>query len=204
MWVIRVLGDCPGCQGKNCFGNVSVQGDHVLRGCTQCKYCTNIWLPEIRKDCLSRSVFLQRRLPWEWDRFVNAAKRIRHLSDLQLLVASFSSIHEEETHQWRGFGGKNKDNLMEFIKATSRGHKFSPAYDVEQKQINRAFKAFLAGSPRIRSQGTRRSKRRHTQVGRLFSHWCRSIHWRHRVDPRAQTTVSWRACRRLWWLAEIQ
>jgi hypothetical protein len=59
-------------------------------------------------------------------------------------VSPFSSIHEDETHQWSGFNGKNKDDLMEFIKATSRGHEFEPAYHVQQTQIIRAFQAFLA------------------------------------------------------------
>jgi len=63
------------------------------------------------------------------------------------LVAPFSSIHEDETNQWRGYDGKNKEDLMEFIKATSRGHKFEPAYKVEETQIVRAFQAFLAGKP---------------------------------------------------------
>ncbi|OFZ57588.1 MAG: hypothetical protein A3D92_25290 [Bacteroidetes bacterium RIFCSPHIGHO2_02_FULL_44_7] len=35
---------------------------------------------------------------------------------------------------------------MEFIKATSGGHEFEPAYEVERAQIIRAFEAFLAGS----------------------------------------------------------
>ena len=36
---------------------------------------------------------------------------------------------------------------MEFIKAISGGHEFRPAYEVERFQIDRAFKAFLAGEP---------------------------------------------------------
>ena len=36
---------------------------------------------------------------------------------------------------------------MEFIKATSSGHQFEPAYEVERNQIIRAFQAFLAGGP---------------------------------------------------------
>ena len=38
---------------------------------------------------------------------------------------------------------------MKFIKATSRGHEFEPAYEVEQTQIVRAFQAFLSGAPPI-------------------------------------------------------
>jgi hypothetical protein len=76
---------------------------------------------------------------------MQAAKRIRNLSAMQLLTVPYSSVHEDETHQWRGYQGKDKDDLMEFVKETSRGHKFKPAWEVEQTQVERGFKAFLAG-----------------------------------------------------------
>lgn len=146
MLVTRILGDCPGCGGKNRFGNVSVRGDRILRGCMSCKYSTTIWLPEVRKKIVYLDqFFFSSAFRAREQRFVEAAQRIRDLSSLQLLVVPFSSIHEDETHQWRGYDGKNKDDLMEFIKATSRGHEFEPAYDVERTQIIRAFQAFLAG-----------------------------------------------------------
>lgn len=146
MLVTRVLGDCPSCGGKGRFGNVSVRGDYVLRGCMSCKYSTTVWLPKTRKKVLYLDQFFFSSAFRERDpRFTKAAERIRQVSALQLLAVPFSSIHEDETHQWRGFDGKNKDDLMEFIKATSRGHEFEPAYDVEQTQIVRAFQAFLRG-----------------------------------------------------------
>jgi hypothetical protein len=115
-----------------------------------CKYSTTVWLPKIRKNILYLDQFFFSSAFREGDaRFVEAAQRIRHISALQLLVAPFSSIHEDETHQWRGYDGKNKENLMEFIKATSRGHEFEPVYDVEQTQIVRAFQAFLAGKSEV-------------------------------------------------------
>lgn len=145
MLVTHVIGDCPECGGKGRFGNVFVSGNRILRGCMSCKYSTTILLPELRKKILYLDQFFFSSAFRENDlRFVKAAKQIRHISALQLLVAPFSSIHEFETHQWRGYGGKNKKDLMDFIKATSRGHKFEPAYDVERTQIVRAFKAFLA------------------------------------------------------------
>ena len=148
MLVTRVLGDCPGCGGKGRFGNVSVRGDHVLRGCMSCKYSTAVWLPKTYKKVLYLDQFFFSSAFRERDlRFTKAAERIRQVSALQLLAVPFSSIHEDETHQWRGFDGKNKGDLMEFIKATSRGHEFEPAYDVEQTQIVRAFQAFLQGKP---------------------------------------------------------
>lgn len=146
MLVTRVLGDCPGCGGKNLFGNVSVRGDHVLRGCMSCEYSNTLWLPQVRKKIVYLDqFFFSTAFRAGEQRFVKAAQRIRHLCDLQVLVVPFSSVHEDETHQWRGYGGKNKEDLMEFIKATSRGHEFAPAYDVERTQIIRAFQAFLAG-----------------------------------------------------------
>ena len=36
---------------------------------------------------------------------------------------------------------------MKFIKSTSRGHEFAPAYDVESRQILKGFRAWLAGDP---------------------------------------------------------
>ncbi|OIR15324.1 hypothetical protein GALL_36460 [mine drainage metagenome] len=113
-----------------------------------CSYSTTMWLPAIRKKILYLDQFFFSSAFRERDpRFVEAAARIREISALQLLAVPFSSIHEDETHQWRGYDGKNKEDLMEFIKATSRGHEFEPSYDVEQTQIVRAFKAFLQGSP---------------------------------------------------------
>ena len=148
MLVTRVLGDCPKCGGKARFGNVSVRGDHVLRGCMNCKYSTTVWLPTTRKKILYLDQFFFSSAFRERDlRFVKAAERIRQVSALQLLAVPFSSIHEDETHQWRGYDGKNKDDLMKFIKATSRGHEFKPAYDVEQAQIVRAFQVFLQEKP---------------------------------------------------------
>lgn len=145
MLVTKILGDCPKCGGKNSFGNVSVRGDHVLRGCKSCKYNTTVWLPKVRKKIIYLDQFFFSSAFRERDlRFIEAAQRIRQLCAHQLLVSPFSSIHEDETHQWSGFNGKNKDDLMEFIKATSRGHEFEPAYVVERTQIIRAFQVFLA------------------------------------------------------------
>jgi hypothetical protein len=146
--VTHVLGDCPGCEGKNSFGNVCIRDNRVLRGCKRCKYSTTVLLPEIRKKILYLDQFFFSSAFRENDpRFVTAVQRIRQLSALQLLVAPFSSIHEDETHQWRRYGGKNKNDLMEFIKATSRGHEFEPHYDVEKTQIVRAFQSFHTGKP---------------------------------------------------------
>jgi hypothetical protein len=148
MLVTHILGDCPECGGKRRYGNVSVRADHVLRGCMNCGYSDMVWLPEIRKTILYLDqCFLSSAFREQDDRFVEAAKEIRHVSELQLLVAPFSSVHEDETHQWRGYDGKHKEDLLEFIKATCRGHEFQTAYYVERRQIVKAFCRFVSGEP---------------------------------------------------------
>ena len=146
MLVTRVLGDCPACGGKNRFGNVSVGDGQVLRGCMSCSHRETVWLPETRKQILYLDQFFFSNAFKERDpRFISAADRIRKVSASQLISVPYSSIHEDETHQWRGYDGKDKDDLMEFIKATSRGYEFEPSYDVEQRQLMKAFQAFLQG-----------------------------------------------------------
>ena len=101
MLVTRVIGDCPGCKGPACFGNVDVYRDHVLRGCRYCKYSTSVYLPPIRKAVLYLDQFFFSGAFRGGDaRFVTAANRIKDLTAKQLLVVPFSSIHEDETHQW--------------------------------------------------------------------------------------------------------
>jgi len=148
MLVTRVLGDCPACGGKNRFGNVLVGDGRVLRGCMSCSHRETVWLPETRKQILYLDQFFFSNAFKERDpRFISAADRIRKVSASQLISVPYSSIHEDETHQWTGYDGKDKDDLMEFIKATSRGNEFEPSYDIEQMQLVKAFQAFLQGLP---------------------------------------------------------
>jgi len=150
MLITHFTGDCPACGAKVCFGNVAVRGDHVLQGCARCKHSARILLPKIRKKILYLDQFFFSGAFRKGDpRFIEAAQRISQLSSAQLLIAPFSSIHEDETQLWRGYDGKSKDELMEFIKATARGHEFSPAWDVERTQIIRAFRHFLVGNSEI-------------------------------------------------------
>ncbi len=145
MLVTCITGDCPQCSRKNCFGNVSIHGNQVLRGCKYCKYSTRIFLPDIQKKIIYLDQFFFSGAFRASDkRFLEAAHRIQEISTKQLLVAPFSSIHEDETHLWRGYNETNKEGLLKFIKTTSRGHKFKPAYAVERTQILKAFKMFLS------------------------------------------------------------
>tara|TARA_R110002072_G_scaffold302242_1_gene484424 strand:- start:1751 stop:2785 length:1035 start_codon:yes stop_codon:yes gene_type:complete len=76
-------------------------------------------------------------------RFQSVAEKIQDLAAKQLIVTPFSSVHEDETHIWRGYAGRSKDELMEFIKRSARGHEFEPTYSVENAQIVQAFSSFL-------------------------------------------------------------
>ena len=140
--VSYLLGSCPSC-GKESFGNVDVYSMYVLRGCGACKYKESVQLPPIRKKIMYLDqFFLSHAFRGSDARFIEAACRIEKLAALQLLVVPYSSVHEDETHQW-----ERHAELFKFIKATSRGHEFSPAYDVERVQLEKAFDAWLAGTP---------------------------------------------------------
>lgn len=145
MLVTRVIGSCPKCQRAESFGNVMVRSDHVLRGCKRCDYSERIYLPPLDKKIIYLDQFFFSAAFRERDaRFVEAAELIKRATSDQVLLAPYSSIHEDETHQWRGFDGHSKEDLMQFIKATSRGHEFEPSYSVEHDQILRAFDSFLS------------------------------------------------------------
>ncbi|MDP3227152.1 MAG: hypothetical protein Q8N13_04140 [Acidovorax sp.] len=145
MLVTHVIGDCPGCGAENSYGNVSVR-DHVLRGCMHCEYQSLIWLPDIRKKVIYLDqFFLSHSFRGGDPRFLVAVERVKRISRFQLLVAPYSSVHEDETHQWRGYKDKSHDQLMEFIKATARGAEFNKDYNVERKQVLKAWGAFLKG-----------------------------------------------------------
>lgn len=141
--VTFVLGDCPGCQSQRTFGNVDVYGHYVYRGCKRCRYKEHVNLPPIRKKVIYLDqFFFSHAFRGGDERFLAAAERIERLASLQLLVAPFSSIHEDETHQW-----EKRDALYKFLKATARGHEFEPAYEVERSQLVKSFQAWLAGQP---------------------------------------------------------
>lgn len=141
MLVQRIIGDCPGCGGFKKFGNVFVRCDHVVRGCLRCKYSEQLPLPTLRKKILYLDqCFFSHAFRAKEKRFSEAAERLREVTALQLMVAPYSSIHEDETNQWRG----HEEQLMKFIRAISFGHKFEADYNVERQQLCRAFESFLS------------------------------------------------------------
>jgi hypothetical protein len=142
MIVTRVLHDCPGC-GYERYGNVMVMGSLVLRGCGRCKYSVRIPLPAIRKKILYLDQpFFSGAFRGGDQRFVDLASKIEHLSSQQLLTAPRSFAHDAEAVQW-----ERGPQLIEFIKRTSRGHKFDEGYNVEKNQILNGFKAWLDDEP---------------------------------------------------------
>jgi len=141
--VTYVLGDCPGCRAKDSFGNVDVYKTHIYRGCKRCRYNERVRLPAVNKKALYLDQFFFSHAFRAGDkRFLDAADRIARLTALQLLVVPYSSIHEDETHQW-----EKRDDLFKFIMATARGEEFEPAYDVERTQLIKAFRVWLGGGP---------------------------------------------------------
>lgn len=144
MLVSRVIGDCPKCGGAASFGNVSINGDHLLRGCSRCDHEALLWLPPIRKKILYLDqFFFSGAFRGGDDRIFKAVTRIKRVAHLQLLVAPYSSVHEDETDQWRGHKGMGNEQLMEFIKLTSGGAEFEKDYKVERTQILKAWHAYL-------------------------------------------------------------
>jgi len=143
MLVTRIIGDCPGCQSNNSFGNVDVFGNTLQRGCHHCGYSVKIPLPEITKSILYLDQFFFSHAFNEGDKkFVDAAKRIGEATHQQLLTTPYSSLHEEETQMW-----KYREELREFIRQTARGAKFAPQYHVEKTQVIKAFQAWLKDQP---------------------------------------------------------
>ena len=142
MLVTRVLGPCPVC-GHERYGNVDVYGNHVLRGCERCRASEQVWLPALRKKVLylDQPFFSGAFRGGERNRhYVELADHIQRAASAQLVTIPRSSIHDYETRLW-----ERGDELLEFIKRTSRGHTFERAYNVERRQILTGFSRWLAG-----------------------------------------------------------
>lgn len=154
--VHRVVGDCPGCGGKACFGNVSVSGTTLTRGCGRCRFLSRIPLPAIRKKIvyLDQSL-LSSAFKTQDDRAVRAVKRVSELASKQLLVAPHSNLHEDETHLWSGYGGRTPAELMKFIERTARGVEFKSTHEIEHTQAYKGFKAYRQGLPAVYAQEER-------------------------------------------------
>lgn len=165
MWLMRIIGDCPQCGAKDSYGNVAVRRDHVLRHCKACRMEAMRPLPEIQKKVLYLDqFFFSHAFRGREERFLDAIARVQSAAHLQLLVAPYSSVHEEETRLWRGYNDKTSDELMEFIRLSTRGAKFERDYALELTQILKGFQAFLdvhkLGDVRCRALAAARSGNR--------------------------------------------
>jgi hypothetical protein len=142
--VSYVLGNCPGCGRKDSFGNVDVFGGQVLfQGCKACDYRLRVPLPKLKKKIVYLDqFFFSHAFRGREKRFLDAAARIERAAALQLLVAPYSSIHEDETHLWSA-----RNELFRFMKSVSRGHTFRNAQEVHRVQLLRAFEAWRRNSP---------------------------------------------------------
>jgi hypothetical protein len=114
----------------------------LTRGCGVCSFQQSFLLPELSKTViyLDQS-FFSHAFRDELKEFKTCISLIIEAAHNQLLVCPRSSLHETETFQWRD---KRSESLWEFIKHTSRGHKFAPAYRIKHEQILRAFQRYLA------------------------------------------------------------
>lgn len=149
--VTRIISDCPSCGAANCFGNVSVTGGLLRRGCMNCSHADEWPLtPVIKKVLYLDQFFFSRafrlKAPAQDQKYADAVARIRELASKQVLVVPYGSIHADETHQWAGDAGQTPEDLMDFIKATSGGHKLKRAISVQHAQIFRAFSQFISGA----------------------------------------------------------
>jgi len=141
MLVTNIIGNCPKCGTEASFGNVFVKGHILTRGCLRCDYSEHFYLPQTEKTVLYLDqFFLSHAFREKVPEFVECIRLISNLADDQLMVCPISSVHETETHQWRH---AQKDELWEFIKRTSRGHEFKPAYEIKRRQIIQGFKMYL-------------------------------------------------------------
>ncbi|MFO1204664.1 MAG: hypothetical protein U1E63_02810 [Burkholderiales bacterium] len=144
-----VIGDCPACGRSDGYGNVSVSGGMLLRGCVWCRHVDHVRLPQLNKKILYLDQFFySHAFRAANPAFMEAKDKIEQLAYKQLLVAPYCDIHEDETHLWRP---ENREQLWKFIKQTSAGHHFWPEYHVKEHQLFRAFEAFLRGDDPVQS-----------------------------------------------------
>src|SRR5258706_252965 len=143
--VSYIIGACPSCGTPESYGNVMVGGNTLSRGCLQCKHWDRIPLPELQKKVIYLDqFFFSHAFRGEHRMFIEAKKRITDLDWAQHIVVPYSNVHEDESELWTE---AQRAPLLEFIKQTSLGHKFSYEYEVKNRQIHRAFQAFLASGP---------------------------------------------------------
>jgi len=132
--VSYIIGACPSCGTPESYGNVMVGGNTLSRGCLHCKHWDRIPLPELRKKVIYLDqFFFSHAFRGKHRMFVEAQKRITNLALAQQIVAPYSNLHEDESQLWTE---AQRAPLLNFIKQTSLGHKFSYEYEVKDRQIH--------------------------------------------------------------------
>jgi len=119
----------------------------LSRGCLKCDHWENIPLPALQKKVIYLDqYFYSHAFRGNHPIFVEAQKRITALALAQQVVAPYSNLHEDESQLWVE---AQRAPLLKFIKQTSLGHQFSYEYEVKNRQIHRAFHAFVANGSTI-------------------------------------------------------
>lgn len=147
--VTRITGACPKC-GKHSFGNVSIGQQVLVRGCGNCPHLSYFPLPKIEKKILYLDQFFFSRAFRNQasnanEKFSVALERIESLASKQAIVTPLSAVHEDETYQWRGKDGMSSEDLMDFLKVTSKGVTFEKPYSIRRLQLLAAFGQYLKG-----------------------------------------------------------
>jgi len=132
---------CPNCGQVGEYGNISVAGDALNRGCNACGNWERIPLPEVCKKIIYLDqFFLSHAFREGQEAFVDAALRIKTIAHKQLIVCPWSTVHHFETHLWTH---SSQAGLWKFIKQTARGHQYSNSHHIKSMQIQRAFESFI-------------------------------------------------------------
>jgi hypothetical protein len=105
-----------------------VGGNTLSRGCLRCDHWDRIPLPKLQKKVIYLDqFFFSHAFRGEHKIFVEARKRITDLALAQQIIAPYSNLHEDESQLWTE---ARRAPLLQFIKQTSLGHRFSYEYEV--------------------------------------------------------------------------
>jgi hypothetical protein len=139
--VAHVTGPCPQCKATNCFGNVSVNGNHVSRGCRSCNHRDTLPLPLIKKKLVYLDQFYFSHLfRSNNSAFQEISKQIKHLNSLQLVATPYSPVHLAESRLTSRFS-----DLAQHIKVEASGKRLYAPYKVDRAQTFDAFNRYLRG-----------------------------------------------------------
>lgn len=141
MLVVHVTGLCPKCKTADCFGNVAVNGSHIVRGCQLCNHRDTIPLPPVKKKLLYLDQFYFSHLFRSSNSvFQTVSEQIRHLSALQLVATPYSPVHLAESRFTSCYS-----DLAQYIKLEASGKRLNAPYKVDRAQTFDAFYRYKRG-----------------------------------------------------------